>query len=313
MRAINISVSKIINKLTELITSTSKEQSGFKLPGIFMGNESETDPAVSLGVLALNIAVSAANLTQTARTIYCVGQLITNPMMLLDTVGLMAAGASSIMLDMADRMVKLVKNQLTQALSQINGAFTSLGKGISEYIDELRNFVKSIESLCTAIGNFIDNLDVSAQIEYDEFCSKEDCEFMFAMMAACLLSKLIGNKLQEFEQKITTKINNKGAELNDALAESISEVGNITGYLEREKFMMEKASKQLDGLHRLISDKGTKKTYGPLKMESSTEEAKSNTSQQQEKAKAKEEVPEEDKSLIRLSEKYPDEFGENRK
>lgn len=264
-------MSKTLNKLTELITASSKEQPGFKLPGIFMGSEGETDPVSSLGVLALNIAVSAANLTQAARTIYCAGQLITNPMMLLDTVGLMAAGASSIMLDMADRMVKLVKNQLTQALSQITGTFTSLGKNVLEYIDAFRNFLKSIETLCTAIATFIDNLRAGAEMEYDEFCSKEDCEFMFAMMAACLLSKLVGNKLQEFEMKVSTKINNKGAELNEALAESMSEIGNISGYLEREKFMMEKASKQIDGLHRLITDKSVQKTYGPLKIETSAQ------------------------------------------
>lgn len=289
-------MSKTLSKLGEAITSSSKEQSGIVLPGIFMGgDEGETDPYTSLGVLALNIAVDAANLTQAIRTVYCVGQLITNPLMLLDTVGLMASGASAIMIDMAERMVKLVKNQLTQALSQIKGTFTTFGKNILEYIDGLKAFLESIETLGKAIINFIDNTTAESKIEYEEFCSKEDCEFMFAMMAACLLSKLLGNKLQEFEQKVSTKINNTGAKLNDALAESLSEVNNISGFIEREKFMMEKASKQIDGMHRLIEDKASGHQIGSVTVKSSTKEKTPEERKKEEDEKKKKELEEKKK------------------
>lgn len=266
------------------------------------GDGAESNPYVSLGTLALNVAVSAANLTQAARTVYCVGQLITNPLMLLDTMGLMAAGATSIMLDMAERMVTLVKNQLLQGLSQITGTFTTLGKTALEYIDGLRTFLQSIANLATAIGTFIDNLNFSAKVEYDEFCSKEDCEFMFAMMAACLLSKLMGNKLQEFERKVSEKINNTGAELNDALAESLSEVSNVSGYLEREKFMMEKASKQLDGLHRLVTD-NTKKQPGQDPKDTSPERKKTAEETKKEEDAKKQKAADEAKKKAEESKK----------
>ena len=107
---------------------------------------------------------------------------------------------------------------------------------------------------------------------------------MFAMMGACLLSKLLGNKLQEFEQKVSNKIINAGSDLNSAIADGLSDVSNISGFLEREKFMMEKASKQIDGLHRTIAVGGNTKSLGPLSVNTSVEPISNTSSETTEKS-----------------------------
>lgn len=287
-------MSKTLTALGNAINGQSRINSSNKHVGINKPTDGATasDPYLSLGEMATNVAISAAGLTQAARTVYCVGQLISDPMILLDTVGLMAKVGAGIVLDMAERMAKLVKNQITQALSQINGAFNSLTSNITGYIDGIRSFLGSIKSLVETFGNFLDTIKHGATIEYEEFCSKEDCEFMFAMMGACLLSKLLGNKLQEFEMKVSTKINNAGAKFDEALAESINEITTFGGFLEREKFMLEKASKQIDGLHRLVSNQSTSKTMGPL-----TIAAKTETTTTPEEAKKKKTIQEATKKI----------------
>lgn len=278
-------MSKTLTAVGNAINGQSKINSSNKHVGIKNPTDGATasNPYLSLGEIAANVAISAAGLMQAARTVYCTGKLINDPMMLLDTVGLMAKVGAGIALDMAERMAKLVKNQITQALSQINGAFNSLTSNIVGYIDGIRSFLGSIKNLMAAFGIFLDTIKHGATVEYEEFCTKEDCEFMFAMMAACLLSKLLGNKLQEFEMKVSSKINNTGAKFNEALAEGINEITTFSGFLEREKFMLEKASKQIDGLHRLVSNQSASKTMGPLTVTAKTETA--STTEEEDKKK----------------------------
>ena len=241
------------------MSKTEKGNNVPRIPGIpQQEGSSETNPYETLGQMAANIATNAMDLTQVARTAYCTKELLTNPAMMLNSVELMAKTASSIALDMAERMTHLVSSQLTQALSQINGTFISLTTNALGFVGGLRTFLDSVKKLLQVIGNFIDNLKIGANAEYDDFCKKEDCEFMFAMMGACLLGRLLGNKLQEFEQNVSNKIINAGSDFNQAVADSLYTANNISGFLEREQFMMQKAAKQLDGLHRMTDSTNNK-------------------------------------------------------
>ena len=67
-----------------------------------------------------------------------------------------------------------------------------------------------------------------------------------------MLNKFLGNKLQSFEQKISGKITEAGDKLNSAIASELTDVNSLSSYLEREKFMMEKAAKQINGIDNLI-------------------------------------------------------------
>lgn len=243
-----------INKLANAISGSNAATFNFDIPGMgLMKTEGETDPWVSLGAMAVNIAISATNVTQAIRSAYCVGQALSDPSMLLNIASGMASAAGAIAVDIAERCVKLVKQQIQQALSQINGVFSAFTDNVMGYIDGVRDFINSVGNLVKALDSFIDNFKINVDVETEEFMNKEACEFMFAMMAACLISNLLGNKLQEIEQKVTSKITNAGADLNEALADSLSGVSEVSGFVEREKFMLEKATKQVNGLHNLVS------------------------------------------------------------
>lgn len=265
------------------MSKTGKGNNVPRIPGIpQQEGSSETNPYETLGQMAANIAINAMDLTQAARTAYCTKELLTNPAMMLNSVELMAKTASSIALDMAERMTHLVSSQITQALSQINGTFISLTTNALGFVNGLRTFLDSVKKLLQVIGNFIDNLKIDANAEYDDFCKKEDCEFMFAMMGACLLGRLLGNKLQEFEQNVSNKIINAGSDFNQAVADSLYTANNISGFLEREQFMMQKAAKQLDGLHRM-TDSTNNKIFNSVsvKVDSQPQQASNATTEEQ--------------------------------
>ena len=78
-------------------------------------------------------------------------------------------------------------------------------------------------------------------------------KYIFAAIAACMMNKFLGNKLQNLEDKISGEIIKTGDELNSHIADQLSDVNSVSSYLERERFMMEKATKQINGINNMFS------------------------------------------------------------
>jgi hypothetical protein len=244
--ALNIIVSKIFSALTNAISGGGKGFFDIKLPGFSLTGGFETSSISSLGELAVSVTSSAQNLIQAGKMAYCVGKMLTNPGMLLGTLDILANNLLAAATEIASRLASQVMGQLNQALSQITGSITGL-------INNALGFLGSIIDLAESIKNFVDNLLNLGVSDWELFMSDEECEYMFATMAACMLNKFLGNKLQEFEQKISGKITEAGDKLNSAISSNLADVNSLSSYIEREKFMMEKATKQINGVSNLIS------------------------------------------------------------
>ena len=76
---------------------------------------------------------------------------------------------------------------------------------------------------------------------------------MFATLAACMLNKFLGSKLQSLEQKLSGSIIEAGSKLNSKITESLADVNSVSSYIERERFMMEKATKQINGISNMLN------------------------------------------------------------
>jgi hypothetical protein len=171
--------------------------------------------------------------------------MLANPEMLLGVLDNLANNMLAAATDMATRLASQVKGQITMALSQISGSITGL-------VNNALGFLGSIVEVAKAIENLFDDAIKLGEVDFEGFMSEEECQYMFATMAACMLNKFLGNKLQAFEQKISGKITEAGSELNSAIANELKDVNSLSSYLEREKFMMEKAAKQINGVDNLI-------------------------------------------------------------
>lgn len=166
--------------------------------------------------------------------------------MLLGTLDVLAGNIVAAATEIASRLASQVMGQLNQAISQVTGSITGL-------INNALGFLGSIIDLADAIKNFVNNLFSLGSSDFDLFLSDEECEYMFATMAACMLNKFLGSKLQRFEQKISGKITEAGIKLNSAIASELADVNSLSSYVEREKFMMEKATKQINGLSEMLN------------------------------------------------------------
>lgn len=239
-------MSKIFSALTNSISGGGKGFFDVKLPGFSLTGGFETSSIASFGELAASVTNSAQNLLQAGRMIYCAGKMLTNPGMLLGTLDILGNNLLAAATEIASRLANQVMGQLNLAIGQVTGSITGL-------INNVLGFLGSIIDLAESIKNVIDNLLNAGIGDWELFMSDEECEYMFATMAACMLNKFLGSKLREFEQKISGKITEVGDELNSAISSSLADVNSLSSFVEREKFMMEKATKQIKGINNMIS------------------------------------------------------------
>lgn len=186
---------------------------------------------------AKNVIASSEKLSQIANMTYCVGKAITNPGMLLNSLDMLGNNMLAAALDMAKRIVELGWGQIRQALGQISGL--------------VQNLLSSVLRLLKALENLLNSIRLESYEDFYIWMSDEECEYMFASIAACMLNKFFGAKLQKLEQKISDKIIETGTSLNDALCEELADVNSMSAHIDRQTYMMEKATRQLKGLDTL--------------------------------------------------------------
>lgn len=205
-----------------------------------VGVELGTDYVESLVAKAHNVIVSSEKLTQIANMSYCVGRAIQNPSMLLDSLSMLGNNIVAATIQMANRIVNVAFGQIASALGQ----FTSM---IGNLLDSALNFINSIIKVADALLGLFSRVDKKEVIFYQGNMSDEDCEWMFASMAACMLNKLLGSKLRKIEEKITNKIVDTGEKLNSAIANELADVNSMSAHIDRQTTMMRKAECQIRG------------------------------------------------------------------
>jgi hypothetical protein len=236
----------MFSSLTKAISGGGKGVFDVKLPSFSISKGIQVSSVSSLGDLAASVTSSAQNLIQGGKMIYCIGKMIASPGMFLNALNILGNNVLAAATAIASRLANQVRGQLNLALSQIAGSITGL-------VTNVFGFLGSIIDLADSIKNFVKNLLNIGVGDFDEFVSDEECEYMFATMAACMLNKFLGDKLQKFEKEISGKISETGDKLNSAISNNLTDVNSLSSYIEREKFMMEKATKQINGINKLIS------------------------------------------------------------
>lgn len=193
----------------------------------------------SLSELSEGITKAVGDLNQLVHSAYCIGQAITNPQMLLNVIDQVAGNLMATAIDMAERVLSVLEGQ-------IEGLFSKVAGTILNVVTSVLGFLQSILGLYEAFKNIYDNLKKLSIQSLKDFMSKEDCEFMLAMMAQCFLNKLLGNKLEKIESKITNKIRETGQSLNQTLTDELTDVNDMANFVHHESFMANKSIAQLN-------------------------------------------------------------------
>ena len=238
-------MASISSALLRTITGNGSGFFDVKLPGFSITGGFETSSVQSLGEMATSVVSSAQNLIQVGKLAYCVGKMIANPSMALGVLDTLTNNVLAAATQIATRLAGLIKGQISMAIGQVIGSVISLVDSVFGFLGSIADFIKAIKDFVEIISNL-------GLGDWDDFMAEEDCEYIFATIAACMLNKLLGNKLQELENKLSSEIIEAGDKMNSVIADQLSDVNSVSSYLERERFMMQKATKQINGINNLF-------------------------------------------------------------
>lgn len=236
---------KPMELLGSIIHGGGKGLLNVKLPTFSLSQGFASSQYTSLGGITNSVVDSAENLLRGAKLLYCLGAMIINPAMMLGMLSVLANSILAAATDMAGRLADLARGQINQALGQICGSINNL-------VGNIFSFLGSILDLYQAIKDFYDAICDIGLGDWEFFMAEEDCEYIFSAIAACMLNKFLGEKIQALEHKISSKIIETGNDLNSAVADSLADVNTVSSYVERETFLMNKATKQLNGISNIV-------------------------------------------------------------
>ncbi len=239
---------KIMNYLASSITGGNPSSS--LLPFNDFGALDSSNPIIATvgtaSQFATDVADALGDVTQLAKMAYCVGQAFTNPGMVLGVLDNIAGMVLGVAMDMANRILAAMQGQINQAIGQITGTAINA-------INAAFGFLNAVVDFGEAIVNLLNTISKLGKGNLEFKVSQEECEFMFAAMAGCMLNQLFGDKLRKFENKITNKITEVGSDINGQIAESLADTNAVSNYVSHQSFLMNKATTQINGINNLIS------------------------------------------------------------
>lgn len=149
-------------------------------------------------------------------------------------------GISAAMMDIAQNISSAISAQIRAAFQQIMGTLLNL-------VMSVMNLFSSIMLLWESFKKLGDWADVSLK-SLNFAKDRQNCVDMMSSIAACYLNKFLGPILDEFESDVIDSINEFGNSLNNKISEELEDTQILTDYINRESFLLKKASIQISGL-----------------------------------------------------------------
>lgn len=144
--------------------------------------------------------------------------------------------ASALALQIAQAFATQIQIAINQVLGTISGTVTAV-----------MNLITAIAKLADAIAGIPEKFAQLANIHIQWLMDRDDCEMMFAEIAACYMAKLLQKlKIFDYANQITNKINQVGSNINQSIADELYDVNVMNNYMERESFLLNKCSRQIN-------------------------------------------------------------------
>lgn len=210
------------------------------------GLEIEMDEGLNLGGLVNSINESVSNVTYAGKVGVCaVGTLLNFPQGALNVATQIFDSLASVAADVMETITDAIAGQIEAILyDTIGSVFTVL--------EAVLSLLQSITSIFNTIGKIVSQFTKIGELNLKDLYDQQACEGILASIAACYLNKLIGPKIDEFEQEALKSIREVGSDLHERIAKNFDDIDEVRYYMNQETKMLNKANTQLKGLTNLF-------------------------------------------------------------
>lgn len=246
-------LSEVNNALKKIVDITEDIVDGqighVTIPRVVMGEtlSLESEEVTTIGGLLSSVKSSAANILQLTREIGCLATFLANPGSMGGNIltSLVNQGIDILVYtttSMVTQVVNAFISQITIAINQVLG--TAIG-----LVTTIFNLLNAIANLAEAIASIPAKFKELANKNIKWFLDKDECEIMFASIAACYINKFLSkltSKAQTKVNELVNKINILGDGVNETISNELYDVNVMKNYLDRESFLVDKAAKQIN-------------------------------------------------------------------
>ena len=205
----------------------------------------EMDEGLNLAGLVNSVNESVANVTYAGKVGVCAIGTLLNPASALNVITSVFDSIASVAADVMETITDAIAGQIEAILyDTIGSVFTVL--------EAVLSLLQSIVSIFNTIGKIVSQFTKIGELNLKDLYDQQACEGILASIAACYLNKLIGPKIDEFEQEALKSIREVGSDLHERIAKNFDDIDEVRYYMNQETKMLNKANTQLKGLTNLF-------------------------------------------------------------
>lgn len=231
----------------QLLGSTNGGGDPNSLVGVFMSAGSLAVNYVNDGDVNSSLSEKAwklrgkINEVQKIGTIaYCAFDVLTDPMAFMNVLAML-------MENLGNSIANLVSTVLEAAVIQITSALTNVISSVGNLITSVLKLIVSIAKLAKAFGDVKRNWFIEGANNAKDEKTTEYCEQLIATILACLLNQLLGDPIEKLKNKLVSRINEVGGNINSAIQYYLEDVDVLNNFIEREAGYVGTAAAQVQG------------------------------------------------------------------
>lgn len=205
----------------------------------------EMDEGLNLAGLVNSVNESVANVTYAGKVGVCAIGTLLNPASALNVITSVFDSIASVAADVMETITDAIAGQIEAILyDTIGSVFTVL--------EAVLSLLQSIVSIFNTIGKIVSQFTKIGELNLKDLYDQQACEGILASIAACYLNKLIGPKIDEFEEEALRSVREVGSDLHERIAKNFDDIDEVRYYMNQETKMLNKANTQLKGLTNLF-------------------------------------------------------------
>lgn len=177
-------------------------------------------------------------LTNGARGVFCIGAVLTDPAMMLNTLTMCLEYIEALGISIMNDLYKVCLDRVNAILSEVYGIVLGYFKTIKSVI----SMIKNVGGLINDVSNF--KLKKGSDL-LDELFNRKNCDYVVANLLRCMIAKMLQPYIDKFKNGAIQKILDVSDDISDSIQENTNAVTAMSDYIGQQARFVDKFTTQV--------------------------------------------------------------------